>query len=136
MGDVNPEQFYGAPWRRICKRAGVGHLRRKDLRDTFASWLVSFGIPTKYVADQLGHKHTTTTENHYAKWVPRGYVEPARLQPGEVPADLLAPLEQWHHSDTTSALTAGLSLGARAECRAGSRGSWWAAGDSNPKPTG
>jgi hypothetical protein len=78
-------------WRRICTRAAVGQRRIHDLRDTYASQLVSAGIPLAYVAEQLGHADMATTARHYARWITRGrYVAPPTLGPGEVPADLLA----------------------------------------------
>ena len=54
------------------------------------------GIPLQYVSRQLGHSSVVVTEKHYAQWIPEDdfYVEPVRLKPGEVPADLLARLEK------------------------------------------
>ena len=76
--------------RRINQRLGIT-VRRKDLRDTFASVLISSGIPLKYISSQLGHSKTATTEKYYTKWCHGDdYVEPIRLSPGELPADLLA----------------------------------------------
>ena len=69
----------------------------KDLRDTFGSWLVSLGIPMLYVSRQLGHSTTGVTETHYAKWIPGDgslYLEPPRLEPGEIPADFLTRLPE------------------------------------------
>lgn len=78
-------------WRRICTRAAVGQRRIHDLRDTYASQLVSAGIPLAYVAEQLGHADMATTARHYARWITRGrYVAPPTLGPGEVPADLIS----------------------------------------------
>jgi hypothetical protein len=40
---------------------------------------------------QLGHADWSVTARHYARWTGGDrYVEPERLLPGEVPADLLA----------------------------------------------
>jgi hypothetical protein len=55
------------------------------------------GVSIQWVSKQLGHGSISVTETHYAKYLgARGevfvYVEPARLAPGEVPADLLARL--------------------------------------------
>ena len=69
--------------------------RPKDLRDTFASQLLTAGMPLDYIKRQLGHSSVTTTEAHYARWCSReAYREPMRLEPGEVPADLLARLQE------------------------------------------
>jgi hypothetical protein len=69
----------------------------QDLRDTYASYLLTRGIPLQSVSRQLGHGGVSVTEQHYAKYLGvEGdefvYVEPARLAPGEIQADLLARL--------------------------------------------
>jgi hypothetical protein len=68
--------------------------RPKDLRDTYASHLLSANIPLPYVSKQLGHGDVLTTARHYARWIDASgrYVAPPVLQQGEVPADLLARL--------------------------------------------
>jgi integrase len=83
--------FRGRQWRRILERARLGHWTPKDLRDTFASHLLTRGINPAYVSRQLGHADWSVTARHYARWTGGDcYVEPERLLPGEVPADLLA----------------------------------------------
>lgn len=84
--------FRNRQWRRILERAGVGSgWVPKDLRDTFASHLLTLGVSLAYVSRALGHSTWAVTAAHYARWTAGdGYVEPARLLPGEVPADLLA----------------------------------------------
>jgi hypothetical protein len=92
---VDPRRFRDGSWASILDRADLPGRTPKDLRDTFASQLVSAGIPLHYVSRQLGHSTTGVTEAHYAKWIPGEgdlYVEPIRLDDGEVPADLLARL--------------------------------------------
>jgi len=39
---------------------------------------------------------------HYTRWIPKEYVEPMRLLPGEIPADLLACLSSRQIRQTTS----------------------------------
>ena len=78
--------------RRTCQRAEIDDWRTKDLRDTFASQLLTAGIPLKYISKQLGHASTGVTEAHYARYIAEEYREPMRLAQGEVPADLLARL--------------------------------------------
>jgi len=78
-------------------------VRIKDLRDTFASQLLTVGIPIQWVSRQLGHSGVSVTERHYAKYLGVGgdefvYVEPLRLEPGEVPADLLSRLQDCSQS--------------------------------------
>jgi len=88
---VDPHNWRRREWRRICDRAGLGQRRIHDLRDTYASHLVSAGFPLAYVAEQLGHADMGTTARHYARWISRGrYVPPPVLEAGEVPADVLA----------------------------------------------
>jgi len=83
--------FRNRAWRRILRRAGLAGWVPKDLRDTFASHLLTRGISPAYVSRQLGHADWSVTARHYARWCGGdGYVEPERLLPGEVPADLLA----------------------------------------------
>ena len=65
----------------------------KDLRDTFASQLLTSGVSLGYVSKQLGHADVAVTAKHYARWAGGDfYREPMVLEPGEVPADLLARL--------------------------------------------
>lgn len=42
-----------------------------DLRHTFASILLSNGVPLLYVSKQLGHSKPTTTLKHCATWLPK-----------------------------------------------------------------
>jgi integrase len=79
-------------WRRLCEQSQIGDRDIKDLRDTFASQLLTAGVHVAYVSQQLGHATWAVTAGHYARWVPKSYVEPMRLAPGEVPPDLLARL--------------------------------------------
>lgn len=94
LAGVDPSNFHARKWRRLLERAGIGHRAPKDLRDSFASHLLTLGIPLGYIAKQLGHANAQITGEHYARWIPQDYVEPLRLRPGEVPADLLARLEE------------------------------------------
>ena len=90
---VEPANFRKREWRRILKRAEIGHRAMKDLRDTFASQLLTAGVQLGYVSAQLGHADVAVTAHHYARWIEDDhYREPMRIEPGEVPADLLARL--------------------------------------------
>ena len=63
------------------------------LRDTFASQLITCGVPLGYVSRQLGHADLAVTAQHYAKWAGGDdYRDPLLRRPGEVPADFLARL--------------------------------------------
>ena len=96
-GRIEPANFRKREWRRMLKRAGIGHRAMKDLRDTFASQLFAAGVQLGYVSDQLGHADVAVTARHYARWVRSAeYRPPMELWPGEVPADLLARMAQEH----------------------------------------
>ncbi|MBW2316421.1 MAG: tyrosine-type recombinase/integrase [Deltaproteobacteria bacterium] len=90
LGELDASNFRAREWRRIAKRAGVGLRRPKDLRDTFASQLLTLGVPLTYISRQLGHRQVATTEKHYARYQGDEYVDPLRREPWEVPADFLA----------------------------------------------
>jgi integrase len=93
INGIGYDEFRHGPWRRIRKHADLGPVRLKDLRDTFASQLLTSGISIQYISHQLGHASLSVTEKHYAKWIgDDDYREPMRLEEGEVPADLLARL--------------------------------------------
>lgn len=74
----------------VCKAAGLVEFTPKDLRDTFASQLFTFGVQLGYISRQLGHADTVVTARSYAKWIEAaGYQEPIRLLEGEQPVDLI-----------------------------------------------
>jgi len=52
------------------KEAGFRHIRIHDLRGTFASLLVSAGVPIYHVSKALGHSSIETTMRHYANLAP------------------------------------------------------------------
>jgi integrase len=52
-------------WKRIVRRAGVRYLSYHKLRHTCASALRAENVPTEAVADQLGQRDKTVTENTY-----------------------------------------------------------------------
>ena len=90
--DSDASNFRRRAWRRVCERAGIGHRAIKDLRDTYASQLITAGVQLAYVSKQLGHADLSVTAKHYARWCGADdeYREPMPLQDGEIPADLLA----------------------------------------------
>ena len=102
---IDPWNFRKRAWRRIIEGAGIGHRSIKDLHDTYASQLLTAGIQLGYISVQLGHADHNVTARHYARWIPKEYVEPMRLLPGEVPADLLARLSSRQIRQTTSNLS-------------------------------
>jgi len=68
---IDPWNFRKRAWRRILERAGIGHRSIKDLRDTYASQLLTAGVQLGYISVQLGHADPNMTANHYARWIPR-----------------------------------------------------------------
>jgi len=105
--------FQNYIWRRILKRAGLAKISYKDLRDTFASQLITCGVPLGYVSRQLGHADLSVTAQHYAKWAGGDdYRDPLLRQPGEVPADFLArlPGSESHQPYITFEAKAAISL--------------------------
>jgi integrase len=90
---LEPGNFRHHEWRRILERAGIGHRALKDLRDTFATQLLTAGVQLGYVSQQLGHADVAVTARHYARWAGGDmYRQPMTLATGEVPADLLGRL--------------------------------------------
>jgi integrase len=104
---VDASNFRSREWRRICEKAEIGHRSLKDLRDTYASQLLTAGVQLSFVSRQLGHADIATTARHYARWAESDgvYREPMRLRPGEVPADLLARLGEEERTKGSPALS-------------------------------
>ncbi len=91
VGGIDPSNFRAREWRRILKRAGIGKRSYKDLRDTYASSLITAGVQLGYVSVQLGHADVAVTAHHYAKWIGGDvYRAPLQLRAGDVPADFIA----------------------------------------------
>jgi len=94
LGDIDKDNWRNRHWNRSCEAAGIGRRLPKDLRDTFASQLISAAVPLAYVSKQLGHATIEITARHYARWCGSDYVAPPKLRKGMVPADLLAEIAQ------------------------------------------
>jgi integrase len=87
----NLQPYRQRHFRSICAKAGIGHRTPKDLRDSFASHLLSMGGSLGFISGQLGHANAQVTADHYARWLGGAdYQTPEVLAPGEVPADLLS----------------------------------------------
>ena len=71
-GNVLNERYLRKVFARILRKAELPHFKPYDLRHTYASLLLSEGVPLVYVSQQLGHAKPTTTLKHYAKWMPSG----------------------------------------------------------------
>lgn len=58
--------FRSRVWKPSLRRAGLSvALRFHDLRHSYATWLVSDGVPINDVAKVMGHEQTSTTLNRY-----------------------------------------------------------------------
>jgi integrase len=105
LDGVDPANFRKREWRRILKRAKLSDRHLKDLRDTYASQLLTAGVQLGYVSHQLGHSDVSVTARHYARWAGGDvYRDPLQLEASEVPADLLARLELSRSSSKTPAI--------------------------------
>ncbi len=83
------------PWGRVCRRAGLGAVKLKDLRDTYASQLLTCGVSVGWISNQLGHATTDIATKRYARWCGGAeYRDPLTREPGEVPSDFLARLSR------------------------------------------
>jgi integrase len=59
--------FRAKVWKPSLHRAGLPMtLRFHDLRHSYATWLVSDGVPINDVAKVMGHEQTSTTLDRYA----------------------------------------------------------------------
>ena len=109
---IEPSNFYKFEWRRAMKRARLEHRPLKDLRDTFASHLLSAGVQLGYVSSELGHADVSVTAKHYARWIGGSrYREPMTLRPGEVPADFIARISDGPERPITSQKNESVGIG-------------------------
>ncbi len=71
-GSVDEKRF-AQRFRRYLQKARIAsrHQPIHQLRHTYASQLLSAGVPTYWVSKWLGHADTRTTERIYAHWIPR-----------------------------------------------------------------
>lgn len=54
----------------LPRQAGLPRVRWHDLRHTYASLLLSDGVPVLYVANQVGHSSAAVTLANYAHGIP------------------------------------------------------------------
>jgi len=78
-------------FQRVLIKAKLPTFRVYDLRHTYASLLLSQGVPLLYVSQQLGHSKPTTTLKYYAHWIPKG---------GENYVEMLSVGNSWHQAGT------------------------------------
>jgi hypothetical protein len=93
LPEIEPSNFRARDWLRILKRAKIAKVAMKDLRDTFASQLLTCGVPLGYISNQLGHADIGVTSRHYARWCGGAeFRTPMVPAENEVPADFLTQL--------------------------------------------
>lgn len=61
---IDPHNFTGVKWKNALADSGIGHARPHDLRHTYASRLVTAGVPMARVQKLLGHDSITTTARY------------------------------------------------------------------------
>ena len=71
-GTLLDDRHIARAMRTVQKRAGLPSFSLYDLRHTFASLLLSEGVPLLYVAQQLGHTKPTITLKYRSRWIPSG----------------------------------------------------------------
>lgn len=105
IASVDHANYRKRHFQKVCKAAkmslalkqdGSTRVRTpKDLRDTYASQLLTAGIQLGYVSRQLGHSDVSITARHCARWAGGdAYRSPLEVREGEVPADLLSRLNE------------------------------------------
>ncbi len=95
LARFHPRNYSDRHFGDMLTAAAIGEHTPKDLRDTFASWLPTCGFPLGYISPQLGHSGVSVTARHYSRWAGGdAYRKPLELADGEVPADLLARLDE------------------------------------------
>jgi len=57
-------------WKRVIRKAEVGHVRFHDLRHCAASYMIAAGVPITMVSQRLGHSRVSTTTDIYAHVLP------------------------------------------------------------------
>ncbi len=131
---IEPSNFRHRAWRRVLKRADIGPRAIKDLRDTFASQLLTAGVQLGYVSQQLGHADVSVTARHYARWCGGDeYREPLTLREGEIPADLIARIAPAEWPQTGPTWKSGSSTG-HSEVSDSLEEFWGERRDLNPRP--
>jgi integrase len=85
----------------LSKAAGLGRRRPKDLRDTFASHLLTAGWDTTQIMRWMGHAPGSWAmfRNRYAKWISvkeeQAWRAPTVLLDWQVPTDLMTHPRVW-----------------------------------------
>ncbi|HKC96032.1 MAG TPA: tyrosine-type recombinase/integrase [Nitrospira sp.] len=78
-GTLLDDRHIARAMRRVLTKAELPSFSLYDLRHTYASLLLSAGVPLLYVAHQLGHTKPTITLKYYARWIPSGSANHAEV---------------------------------------------------------
>ncbi len=79
----------------VSKAAKSRPLKVRDLRDTYASPLITHGMVSRWISLQLGHASLPVTERHYASYrISDAYQNPWIVTNGCSPSDLFVSLDQ------------------------------------------
>jgi integrase len=65
---ASPEKLQRNYFGKAVTAVGIPRRTQYNTRHSFACWLMGEGIPTAYIAAQLGHANEQTTLQNYAKW--------------------------------------------------------------------
>lgn len=57
-------------WRKACAAAGVRYRFPRQLRHTYASWMLKFREEPLWISQQMGHANVSETLETYAKYIP------------------------------------------------------------------
>lgn len=68
-GSYFKEGYMREHWNRALKKAGVDHQRANSARHTFASVMLSIGVPLSWLKEQMGHSNYRMLEDVYARWL-------------------------------------------------------------------
>ena len=89
-GRVFSDPRYDAPWvgdralyfrwGRILHHSGVRYRNPYQTRHTFASTLLSCGVPALYLAKQMDHRDTEMVNRHYGRWIEQGCNPDTRIK--------------------------------------------------------
>ena len=71
-GIIDLAAFRRGSWRKALAAAGIRYRPPVQLRHTFATLSLTDGVPIESVTEMLGHSSITTTEQHYARFLPSG----------------------------------------------------------------
>ena len=67
---LDDKAFREQHWRGALLKAGIRYRPPRQLRHTYASWMVGSGDNIKWVSAQMGHESTQITLDTYARWLP------------------------------------------------------------------